>query len=921
MKNILTREQYLDTLRAQRYTKYTGIPKSNEAFSNDVQWGDSWVGRLVNSFARKVKISVNLKRIDSLAKQLDSLFKQLYETGKIVCDEGLKKFLETKSLLDGLADKVNAKENVEILISEIDLIITQVSSYNLENKELLIKKLQEFKDYLSGLSGSVEKEKEEVETPIDVDKDDSVFESSKSLLQSVVEICDVIKKIPALKPGEKYPALPAAKGSSIEPEKDTSVKKMIGTGLDNKSGSNTSNSKSKSRIDLLNSKISAAEEHLSKMKSDDPNRKIAETELSNMKGVRDKIQAKLNADKSNRLKEKVDKWKKENDGKEPDAATKKKLEVESSNESILFIEGIYDYIVESDIVKYNNINKIAWKKVVDSYNKSGISKYVDQIRELLKTSDKEVIISICDNVKKSIKPMSYEQLIKEQASVETLAYSVSTFGGVLLAYNEELISNLGDVSSSVKKFIDSFNSIKPTSKVEFKSGEKVQYKRKNGDIQQKEIKRIDRDKVFFVDKDGKEFSKNKSEVSKIKESILIKEATEGVSYEDIESKFNEIFTDEVKDMFMIDESAKKNIEKAGEEGDKFIITNADPIIQIARLFNRAWRIHTPGRIPSGRTGGKVSSLVFSEYENLGEGSGEPDNPGNGPYRNIELYEKWQEAVLAILGNADYRVTIFSDDAVFYFGGKDANGTYKEKVSKITIAKEYRLDSRAMEKTKPLGKVLVRFINSLLSDTQMYRKGGALPKFINEYFGISGDYIENIGGLSFKGYDDVEKNDKIAKGIKPAIVVEFRKSNPREIKESIISDSKNLVIRLEADDKSTRYLYFIKTIEKYSYFYMFDKYNFDPIFTKPPFQIRKPSFIYLIRCDKNSPIGGEFKFEKVLNFMDPKDTGSKDIVFKAEKTEILVKKENGEVCLDSKLDKGCDNKYKMSHILKGYNSKL
>jgi len=29
---------------------------------------------------------------------------------------------------------------------------------------------------------------------------------------------------------------------------------------------------------------------------------------------------------------------------------------------------------------------------------------------------------------------------------------------------------------------------------------------------------------------------------------------------------------------------------------------------------RAWRIHTPGRIPSGRTDGRVAGRVFDQYE-------------------------------------------------------------------------------------------------------------------------------------------------------------------------------------------------------------------------------------------------------------------------------------------------------------------
>ena len=71
-------------------------------------------------------------------------------------------------------------------------------------------------------------------------------------------------------------------------------------------------------------------------------------------------------------------------------------------------------------------------------------------------------------------------------------------------------------------------------------------------------------------------------------------------------------------------------------GGTYVIRDTDPIISIIRLFQRAYRLHTPGQIPSGRKGGKVSVSVFNEYEYMGSGggSGSADSPGGGPYRNI-----------------------------------------------------------------------------------------------------------------------------------------------------------------------------------------------------------------------------------------------------------------------------------------------
>lgn len=88
MKRILTREQYLDSIRKNNFTKLTKV--SNEALSNEINWGDSLVGRLINSFIRKSKVAVNLRRIDSLSKRLRSIFDEMLETGKIDADPSLQ---------------------------------------------------------------------------------------------------------------------------------------------------------------------------------------------------------------------------------------------------------------------------------------------------------------------------------------------------------------------------------------------------------------------------------------------------------------------------------------------------------------------------------------------------------------------------------------------------------------------------------------------------------------------------------------------------------------------------------------------------------------------------------------------------------------------------------------------------------------
>ena len=143
MNKILTREQYLDTLRTQRYIKYTGVPKYNEAFANDVNWGDSWVGRMINSIIRKGKIAINLRRVDSLGKRLQSIFDELVDSGKVIANNGVKSFITTSCLIGelekmvkGESGKEGTESDIPNIISHIVFLIGQVQSYDLEDNDM-----------------------------------------------------------------------------------------------------------------------------------------------------------------------------------------------------------------------------------------------------------------------------------------------------------------------------------------------------------------------------------------------------------------------------------------------------------------------------------------------------------------------------------------------------------------------------------------------------------------------------------------------------------------------------------------------------------------------------------------------------------------------------------------------------------------
>ena len=166
-------------------------------------------------------------------------------------------------------------------------------------------------------------------------------------------------------------------------------------------------------------------------------------------------------------------------------------------------------------------------------------------------------------------------------------------------------------------------------------------------------------------------------------------------------------------------------DKADELVEKFDNVDVEQIshkhvINILKLFNRAYKLYTTEKIPSGRTGGVVSRKTELEYDKIGEDI----------YRNKKVFNKFESNVQDIL--ADYG-SLFSKDV---------------KVGKAN------------------GLVLLDFINQLISgDARLYKKG-AQYEFIKNYFGID---IKNISSYGDGEGDKKPKESDVDNITKPSKV--------------------------------------------------------------------------------------------------------------------------------------------------------
>ncbi len=287
----------------------------------------------------------------------------------------------------------------------------------------------------------------------------------------------------------------------------------------------------------------------------------------------------------------------------------------------------------------------------------------------------------------------------------------------------------------------------------------------------------------------------------IKESNVIKDlenesiANEIKKYwESLDVSDYEVTDDEVEDL------TKINTDNADKKSIDLDITS---VMEIVRCFNRAYKLHTTQVIPTGRSGGRVSNKIFREYTCFGNGTKEHAGESGGPYRNNKLFNKWENAVIDVLGDKKYK-------PIFEYGA-----TYIEDPN----------NPRKKIKKDGTGKHLVKFINRLINGDDLYRTGdtkkGVQYQFLKEYFG----YKEEDGDVGYTG--DAEQNGENSRHIE-SINLEFKKNITTQLKKGVTLATNAKTV----DDKDIKLYFYIREI--------------------------KGSDVYAIACTKFYLIGGKIE---------------------------------------------------------------
>jgi hypothetical protein len=726
MKHLKKRDNYLQQLNERRKLESLNDNQFiNEAFKNEIKWGDSLLGKLVNWVIRKIGIGAKLLKMPAVVNALKEQFDNLIATSSysdVSKDQQIKiTEIQISEILKALANAVESGEEVKVLIEMTTDVIEQLESLKVvkeseEKKKDILERLEKFLEFLNSLK--------QEETESDSESSEEVPQSGKltwsnsystviknlTSLQLLLTNYKGVKLVDTSKSKKQQITYVVKAGDTLEKiQKDTAVNKDKLT-LDEIKKINSqvlskyieSAKKMNTIVDKINLAIGT------KIILSRPTATGTSESLIYEADVAYTTQ-QLKSQTGNPVGGNV------TSGESHATQAFKKLLV-----SIQTLENPKEkgYAVTSQFIMDILNNK-----------KEGKSTIKNLYREILRflIGDKKATLNA------PVDPLYKEsfQTISDKNKVVVVAEKIARFSKRALQFDgENLYGSYGNLATPLKDFVESLKSLMKIDPKELTMEKK----------QESQVFRYDR----FI--------------------RLIKEADETTS-DEIKKYFNENLD---IDAFLIEENEVRKIEQELEDKAKspkeLVIRGMNPIIEIIRIFNRAYKIHTTAVIPVGTTDGTVNAQTWAEYTAFGYSSGEPSATTDGPYRNNKVFNQWEQGVFDILADTKYA-------PIFAVGTKvdDGSGNIKEGA----------------------GVALRQLMLDLLDGNELYKgdgDGGAQKAALNKYFGdVSKDFFEDEpkeGYLSYKGPDGKQDLSVITENANKIKTSKIKFTSAKNISESL-----------------------------------------------------------------------------------------------------------------------------------------
>ena len=840
MKYLNSRDNYLKCINERRTIESNKLDTSvnkliqetmagSGAMGNEIKWGDSLLGRLINHIIRKVGVGVSIVRMQPLIARLKSEFDNIaVESTVNELDDSQKEQFALIAIFSILNKLENTILNLHIKktpLSEIKVLTESAIDFvekteDIPNKNQLLQKLKVWKEFIDGLKLEDFEQKE----TLDDKQSKTLYEYSIQNLRSVLNIVKIYDEMMKKKFYIVTPVLSAPlKSDEVKPEQTVT---------------------SPTKKPTVEEK---EQELLTKWKEE---QKKQGKNINPGEGTRERIK------------------------KEAEKAVTESLLFED-NKQVGGVKENPDGTVQWNFKNSSNINTVI--KQLYSYFKSDPD-VINELDAFLKMTPeqraesgkkrKAPIEKIYTLIRKKfgVNEGLESFLTKPELIVDKInkLYEVTVKNDVMKASDEEVKKNFENSENLVlwekmKQELVNFNTT-----MRAVLNPELHFGKTNVEIEKTEEK--------FITKYDKFFSKlNEADEDKPESPIEIEDdkgKPKELMVKDIIDKIQDYWSKKIDlKAWVLEETEvekiRENLEKQlATKKDSYKIRGIDPIINILKLFNRAYKLHTTEVIPGGRSDGAIDRATYNEYTAFGSGS-TPNAISNGPYRNKKTFNLWEDAVLDIMADRKYQ-PIFNPETEVIVGDKVKKGA---------------------------GVALRKMMTDLLDGDNLYKgdsrdSGSAQKKMLDRYFGELSD--DEFKGLTAKelsmsdpdpetGKPDADGNATIANKIKD---LEYVFDTTEALKESsVIKDRKYKGSFLQIKGKnaknedSTLYCFIQEAEQGFVYlvysrsFYYFKKYIEDQGGGSPTFKKGESGANLRLGKDDKLLYATVVKFEefeKVLN---------------------------------------------------------
>ena len=725
MRYLNKREDFLREKNSNSINKIRSINEADTSgpFANDVGWNDSLLGRLINHIIRKARIARKVGQIKKLIERLQDEFNYLLDQSvQFSLGDDSQLLLIKITLSSFFKELIFAVENnrpVSELIGLTDGAINAVNNAKgLDKKDVLLEELKKFREFLNqfkneeGSGDDSEENSESGSGDSDADAEGIVANSYGLMVKNLKALALILANYKKVNTG-------ASTGATGKP-KITYITKN-GDKLNLIQSDNTKNPK---KLDIAT--IRSKNPKLSTYTKDDqslPSGMVLLMEAADSFGTGGSANRGKTVVGEDHLTQAFNKLKKD-------------IEVLISPRE----KGIaVDYTLINDIVTNSN-NTDSKKLIKNLYNE--VNRYL--------VGDKKVTIQEKDKL--------YNEgieILNDKNKIVIIAEKIARFSKRALQFEKEgLYGGLGDLKVPLQTFVTTLLQINKVPIVTAKKESLFSY---SSFLEAKNILPSGKPDAPAAPQGGTASGDVQSQ------SQGQSQGEDGDQSKKILEFFNKTCV-EVRAFTATDEEIAKLKEElaAKEKEGGSVIMSMDPIIEIMKLFIKAYKLYTVQTIT--KRSEKVDTNTLSEYTSFGgNSSGDGDSGRNGPYRNNKLFDAWEEGVNDIRKNRKYQV----------FFTKNA------KLRLPTVPNPNPAKADDWEIKDDAGIKFNKFINDLLDGEKLYKSGtdrGKVATFVDSYFGEGSTTGNNQEVMSTLDQNDLDDAGKLENS-KQKLDLELGKVNP------------------------------------------------------------------------------------------------------------------------------------------------